>query len=283
MTAVTGLNVINFDSLNTSAGSVGGTNLSNYLAGFGVGLSNVTVGTAMEAVNGGLVAGNGGAVASSPPNYFTQAGLNQPVSFTLVFRSAQQAFEFTRVALLAGSGGVSHPQWTATAWDASGTALSSAGESLIMSATNVPARSFELTGLNGDGIAAVRFDSDSRQTAAFSAVLLDDWILHANAVTPPLSVVMSSPAPGSTFVASQTITLGAEVTDLGVVDHVSFYAGPNLVGSVSASPYNYDWSNVLAGTYVLRAQVADSSGVSAYSSPVTHHGESGRQCAGGEF
>jgi hypothetical protein len=64
---VTGLKVINFDALNTASGSVGGTNLSSYLAGYGVALSNVTVGTVMEAVSGGLVTGSrrgGGVVAA---------------------------------------------------------------------------------------------------------------------------------------------------------------------------------------------------------------------------
>jgi len=271
VTPVQGVNVINFDQLNTSAGSVGGTLLSNYLAGFGVTLSNVTVGSAMEAVNGGLVTGTGGAMASSPPNYFTQAGLNQPVSFTLVFKTPLQAIGFTRVALLAGAGGVSHPQWTATILDASGTPLGSAGESLIMSATNVPARSFVLTGLNTDGIASVRFDSDSQKTAAFSAALLDDLTLNTNAATPPLSVSLTTSLPPNfTPPAPATITLSANVTDnLGTNYSVSFYAGPNLVGSVSAPTNSFAWSNVLAGTYVLRAQVADSSGVTAFSSPVT--------------
>lgn len=67
-----GVGVINFDSLKTSAGSVGGLVLSNYLYGFGVVASNVTVGTALDAVSGGLVTGSGGAVASSPPNYFSR-------------------------------------------------------------------------------------------------------------------------------------------------------------------------------------------------------------------
>ena len=282
VTPATGVSVINFDVLNTSAGSVGGTALSNYLStNFGVTLSNVTVGTAMEAVNGGLVAGSGGAVASSPPNYFTQAGLNQPVSFTLRFRSPLQAFGFTRVALLAGAGGVSHPQWTATVFDANGTQLGSAGENLITSASNVPARSFILTGLNGDGIASARFDSDSRQTAAFSAVLLDDLILNATnagAVTPLLSVslITSLPANGVSQ-APVTDTLTASVTDnLGAGNSastnysISFYAGPNLLGTVGYPANSFAINNVLAGTYVLRAQVVDSSGVTAYSGPVTN-------------
>ncbi|MGD0412501.1 MAG: immunoglobulin domain-containing protein [Verrucomicrobiota bacterium] len=279
---VTGVSVINFDQLDTSAGTVGGAVLSNYLStNFGVTLSNVTVGSAMEAVSGGVVTGSGGAVASSPPNYFTQAGLNQPVSFTLVFQSPLQAFGFTRVALLAGSGGVSHPQWTATTLDANGTQLGSAGENLITSTTNVPARSFVLTGLNGDGIASVRFDSDSRQTAAFSAVLLDDLILNAanaSAIPPLLSVSLTTTLPASgTSQVPVTNTLTAAVTDnLGVSNSastnysVSFYAGPNLLGTVAYPLTSFTLTNVLAGTYIFRAQVVDGSGVTAYSGPVTN-------------
>jgi uncharacterized repeat protein (TIGR03803 family) len=268
-----GLGVINFDSLDTSGGSVGGAVLSNYLATNGVTLSNVTVGTALEAVSGGLVTGSGGAVASSPPNYLTQEGLNQPVSFTLRFGGALAGFGFTRVGLVTGAGGVSHPQWEATAYDAAGVELGAAGEELIVSATNVPARTFVLTGLNGDGIAAVRFDSDSRKTAAFSAVLLDDLILYTNAsaVTPELTVGILSPVNGEqSFVAPADILLSAGVADdLGTNYYVNFYAGPNLVGSVSNSPYNFEWSNVLAGSYVLRAEAVDGSGLAAYSSPVS--------------
>ena len=116
-------------------------------------LSNVTVGTRAGGGQRGIGDGERGAVASSPPNYFTQAGLNQPVSFTLRFGVAGwQDFGLTRVALLAGAGGVSHPQWTATAYDAAGVELGSVGEGLMVSATNVPARSFILTGLSGDGL-----------------------------------------------------------------------------------------------------------------------------------
>jgi hypothetical protein len=275
VTPVIGLSVINFDALNTSAGSVGGVALSNYLStNFGVTYSNVTLGTALEAVNAGLVTGNAGALASSPPNYFTQEGLSQPVSFTLVFRSPLQAFGFTRVALVAGTGGVSHPQWMATAFDANGVELGSAGEGLITSATNVPARNFILTGVSGDGITSVRFDSDSQRTATFSAVLLDDLILNstnASAIPPALAVSLTTSLPQNFVpVAPATITLDASVTDnLSSNYSVSYFVGPTLLGSANSSPYSFVWRNVLAGVYVVRAQVVDGSGVTAFSSPVT--------------
>ena len=158
------------------------------------------------------------------------------------------------------------------AYDADGVELGTAGEGLIQSANNVAARTFVLTGLSGDGIASVRFDSDSQRVAAFSAVLLDDLILNANAVAAPgLSGGDAESAGGqaSGMVALQPITLSAGVTDnLGVNYYVSFYAGPDLVGSVSNAPYNFVWTNVLAGNYALRAEAVDASGVAAYSSPV---------------
>jgi len=198
--------------------------------------------------------------------------LNQPVSFTLRFASLLADFGLTRVGLVAGVGGVTHPQWAATAYDASGLELGAVGEGLIVSATNVAARSFVLGGVGGDGIAWVRFDSDSQKTAAFSAVLLDDLILFTNAgaVATPLTVTMLSPQNGDTsFAAPANITLSAAVIDnLGAKYTVNFYASPNLVGSFSTAPYNFTWTNVLAGSYALRAEAVDASGVAAFSSPV---------------
>ena len=55
----------------------------------------------------------------------------------------------------------------------------------------------------------------------------------------------------------QPITLGAAPLDtVGLVDHVSFYAGSALLGSASNSPYEFAWTNAVAGSYALRAQVA---------------------------
>ena len=184
---IPGTTLIDFDSLNTSSGAVGGTLLSNYLAAYGVTLANVTDGTEMEAVNTNSVTGDVQVIVPSAPNFFTQAGSDLPVSFTLKFATPLQSFGFTRVGLSSSSSQVSHPQWTATALSSNGTALSSVMEALTL-ANNLPEKSFVLT---GNGIAAVRFDSDSEQTAAFSAVLLDNLVLDSNPVTPVLSVSLS--------------------------------------------------------------------------------------------
>jgi len=267
---VPGTALIDFDVLNTSKGAVGGTTLANYLAQYGVTLANVTFGTEMEAVDTNGFTGNVEVEAPSSPNIFTQAGLNQPVSFTLRFATNLQAFGFTRAGLFASSGLISHPQWTATAFDSSGTALSSVTEPLILTTDSVGQRSFVLT---GNGIASVRFDSDSQGTAAFSAVLLDDLLLDYNAVTPAVSVALSVTVPATNdLVAPATITLSANVVDqLSSTFTVFFYAGPTLLGTVSSSPlsggpYQVTVNNVLPGNYALQARVVDlSSGISALS------------------
>ena len=262
---VPGTALIDFDILNTSAGAVGGKLLANYLAAYGVTIANVTLGTAMEAVDTNSFTGNTQVQAPSSPNIFTQAGLNQPVSFTLSFATNLQAFGFTRAGLASSSGQASHPQWTATAFDANGTELSSVTEGLIVNATSVPQRSFVLT---GNGIASVRFDSDNQQTAAFSAVLLDNLLLDYNSVTPALSVALSVTSPATNdIVAPAAITLSANVNDkLGSSYTVSFFAGASLLGTVSSSPYQLTENNVLPGNYALQARVLDlSTGISALS------------------
>ena len=84
----------------------------------------------------------------------------------------------------------------------------------------------------------------------------------------PVSVELTGLPSGGTAMAPATFTLGATVTDTNGTDYaVNFYVGPNLAGSAVAG--SYVWSGVLAGTYTVRAQVVDSSGVAAFSSPVT--------------
>lgn len=256
-----GASLIDFDALNTTAGAVGGPELAKYLAWYGVTLKNVTVGAAMEAVNAGGLIGTVQADPPSSPNFFTETGLNQPVTFTLKFATPLQSFGFTRVGLSASSGYVSHPQWTATAYGTNGEELSSVTENLIYSPASVPARSFVLP---GNGITSVRFDSDSQNIAAFSGVLLDDLVLSVNPVTPQLSVTLS--AASTNLVAPATVTLSATVSDqLSSSYYVSFYSGLNFLASATNASPQYTATNVLGGNYSLQARVTDSTGLSVES------------------
>ncbi|HEY3857101.1 MAG TPA: FG-GAP-like repeat-containing protein [Verrucomicrobiae bacterium] len=265
-----GIAVIDFDAVNTSGGAVGGTPLSSYLAGFGITAVNVTAGTALEAINTNSLTGSVAVSAASAPNIFTQAGNGAPESFTLTFGAALQSFGFTRAGLnpASSSGLVTHPAWTATAFDANGNELSSVSEGLIVSGTAVAAKAFVLT---GNEIASVRFDSDSRQTAAFSGVLLDNLVLNQNAVSSELSVALKV-TPNNNLVSPASLTLQGVVNDqISGSYTVSFFAGPQLLGVSSASPYEMTVTGVLPGQYNLQARVTDSTGFTAQSAvmPVT--------------
>jgi hypothetical protein len=259
-----GKSVINFDALNAFAGAVQGAPLTAYLGFYGATPTNITGGTTLEVLDTQTAGGPIQINPSSSPNIFTQTGLNTPVSFTLRFSTPLQSFGFTRAGLSSASGLVSHPQWTATIFDANGVELGSVSEGLIVSSNSVAARAFVLT---GNAIASARFDSDSQGTAAFSAVLLDDLVLNQNPVQPTLAVGLSVLNPATNqLVSPATITLGATVNDqLSSSYSVSFYAGSSLLGTVFAAPYQLTVPNLLAGNYPLQARVTDSSGQSALS------------------
>jgi hypothetical protein len=259
-----GVTVINFDALDASSGAVAGAALTNYLAGYGVTLNNNTLGARVEVISAGDLSGTAQGVPSSPPNFLTQTGGSLPVKFTLRFAKPLQSFGFTRIGLTAGPAGVSHPAWSAHAFNAAGVELESVSEPLIFSTNNVPARTFQLAGNN---LTRVEFDSDSQGTASFSGILLDNLVLNDNPIANPLSVSLS--VPTGPFTAPADISLLANINDsIGTVESVLFYAGSQLIGANAGGSSAFVWTNVQAGTYLLTAQLTDSSGYSISSSAV---------------
>ena len=270
---VPGTALIDFDPLDTSLGVMNDEALSSYLSDFGVTITNVTFGTSLEAATGlQTISQNSSAtnelpVPSSLPNLFTQVGSTQPVTFTLDFAAPLESFGFTRVELdTNGSSAISHPAWTASILDVSNNVLESVSEPLLLTNTNIPARTFNLVGSH---IASVRFDSDSQGgTAAFAAVLLDDLVLGSNVVASPLSISLAQPA-GGTSPTNITLSATSIVDGYGTNYYVAFYSGPTLIGSASNSPYSLTLNNVLNGTYTFTAQLVDASGYAVSSAPIT--------------
>jgi branched-chain amino acid transport system substrate-binding protein len=163
---------INFDAIDASANPVGGTTLQNYLAQFGVTISDVTAGTRVVVDDDRRSYGGGVVFAPSPHNFLSDYYLNAPNSFTLSLGTPVDSVNFTRIA--GGPFPTLYASWSATALSASGQELSSVSESSPGTA-NFPAKIFTLS---GPGIAKVRWDSDGFGVAAFSAVLLDDLTLN---------------------------------------------------------------------------------------------------------
>jgi len=85
----------------------------------------------------------------------------------------------------------------------------------------------------------------------------------------PPNVTLTSPATGAVFVATSTVNLSADASDLdGAVVRVDFYAGATRVAQALNAPFTAGWPNVPAGSHILRAVAIDDSALSRTSAPV---------------
>ncbi len=261
----TGVNVINFDAVDATSKNIGTTNLAAYLATYGVTVTNITTGSRLEIANVKNIAGGSVIVAGSPENVLAQSSRGGSVSYTLNISTPVESIRFTRPQLLAGSYGVTFPQWRARAFNSSGTELMSVGESLFYSSTNVSAQVFELA---ASGISTIRFDSDGQSRSTVSGLVIDDLILNTNAGTRPMTVTITSPVNNASYSAPADITIAATASGNNPIDHVEFYAGPLLISSDSSASYEANWNNVYPGSYELRAMAVDTQGNRMMSDPV---------------
>jgi regulation of enolase protein 1 (concanavalin A-like superfamily) len=89
-------------------------------------------------------------------------------------------------------------------------------------------------------------------------------------VTSP-TVVITSPVNSASFTAPATVPITATATAGAgaTITKVDFFAGTTLVGTATAAPYTVNWTNAAAGNYSLTAQVTDTLGRSATSTPVS--------------
>jgi len=84
------------------------------------------------------------------------------------------------------------------------------------------------------------------------------------------SVSLTAPANGTTYTAPASIGLTASASDAdGTVAKVEFYNGATLLGTATASPYTYTWTNVASGTYSLTAKATDNAGAATTSAAVS--------------
>jgi len=110
------------------------------------------------------------------------------------------------------------------------------------------------------GLIVTSHDATQLATGVFDSVSI-----NAPTNQPP-TVSLTAPANGATYKAPATVVLSASASDSdGSVAGVDFYAGTTLLGSASASPYSFTWSNVAAGTYSLTAVAHDNGGTTTTS------------------
>lgn len=178
MEVATQQQIINFDNVDTGWGPI---DAATYLANYGINLTNNDPFNTMVQIHRDWGANDGnGLLPSSFPNSLSQDNSNNPVSFTLDFMSPVDNFTFTRPALnVTAPSGITHPPWTARAFNSQGQELGTVGESRKATFTGtIPAATFTLT---GPGITTVQFDSDNSSGTAFSSVQLDDFIITRSA------------------------------------------------------------------------------------------------------
>ncbi len=81
--------------------------------------------------------------------------------------------------------------------------------------------------------------------------------------------VITSPASNSSFTPGANITITASATDSdGSISTVEFYSNDNKIGTKTAAPYSFTWSNVGAGTYILTVVATDNYNATTRSSAV---------------
>lgn len=92
--------------------------------------------------------------------------------------------------------------------------------------------------------------------------------ITVNNVLPTVSITV--PTNGATFVAPGSIAITATASDAnGSVSKVDFYNGSALIGTDNSSPYNFTWTSVPTGTYILTAKATDDDGDVTTSSEIS--------------
>ena len=87
---------------------------------------------------------------------------------------------------------------------------------------------------------------------------------------PPPAVVLSTPAPGSSYTASASVTMSADAdAPHNPLSGVGFYVNGAFLGRVTNLPYTITATGLAAGSYALTAVATDGSGLSSTSAPVS--------------
>ena len=95
------------------------------------------------------------------------------------------------------------------------------------------------------------------------------WESPLTDVNVPPSVVITSPTNNASFGAPAIISIAANAVDSdGTISKIDFYNGTALIGTSTAAPFGYNWSNVAAGNYTITAKATDNSGNMSISAPV---------------
>lgn len=72
------------------------------------------------------------------------------------------------------------------------------------------------------------------------------------------TITLQNPAANASFTAPASIMINASASDAGgSVANVKFYNGTTLLSTDNTAPYSFEWTNVSAGSYTIRAVATD--------------------------
>lgn len=192
---------------------------------------------------------------------------NSPHAFMLVTPGSGTAFQYRVTAngnsSNVGGGALAAPYWVK---------LVRAGNSFTgfqspngVTWTQVGSATIAMTGGVYVGLA-----STTNNVAASGTAVLDNVTVIAGLQNTFPTVSITSPAPGAEFPPGATIGIDASASDTdGTVTQVAFYAGSNLLGTDSTSPYSFAWNGASIATHSLTARATDNSGAVSTSSAVS--------------
>lgn len=125
-----------------------------------------------------------------------------------------------------------------------------------------PAFSYDITSVTGDYFYVKVTQVDGNE-AISSPVYIT-----APANLPPI-VTLTAPANGASYYTGATVMMTATASDPdGTVAKVEFFQGTTKLGEDLSSPYEYSWTNVQNGSYVLSAKATDNLGLTTASGTV---------------
>ena len=198
---------------------------------------------------------NQGAVTTSAPVSVTVVNTPPTVSLT----APTDAASFTSPATVA---------LAATAADSNGTIASVRfyrGTTLLATDTTAP-YSYSWTNV-APGTYSITAQATDNLGAVTTSTPVNITVGAAN--TAP-SVSLTAPAAGSSFTAPAAVAIAASAADSdGSIASVAFYNGTTLLGTDTAAPYTYSWTNVAAGTYSVTARATDNQGATTTSAAVS--------------
>jgi len=94
--------------------------------------------------------------------------------------------------------------------------------------------------------------------------------INVTAAAKPFTVQITSPTKGTIFTAGKNIAIKADVPDLNVaISKIEFYQGSTLLGYDNTAPYQFTWTNVAVGNYILSVKAYDSEGRTSTSGSVS--------------